>query len=153
MKEPLRKYHNWPYLHLLCLLFTALALFGACTKTPWNNPYRADESDKNILYPSFMERPKHLDPAVSYSANEYDIIAQIYEPPLQYHFLKRPYTLVPLTATEGPRPTYYDVTGNHLPDHTPADHIAYSVYEIRIRPGIRYQPCPALAQEAGGRYF
>jgi hypothetical protein len=51
----------------------------------------------------------------SYSANEYAFIAQIYEPPLQYHFLKRPYTLVPLTAEAVPEPTYLDADGNPLP--------------------------------------
>src|SRR3990170_5769408 len=89
----------------LVLIFSALLLLSACGQTPWNNPYPAAEAGRQIYYTSFTERPKHLDPAVSYSANEYDIIAQIYEPPLQYHFLKRPYTLVPLTATEVPRPT------------------------------------------------
>ena len=141
------------HLRQLPLLFFTTLLLSSCSNVPWNSPYPAGESDRQVLYTSFTERPKHLDPAVAYSANEYDFIAQIYEPPLQYHFLKRPYTLVPLTATEVPRPTYYDATGNRLPDHTPADHIAYSVYEIRIRPGIRYQPSPVLAQDAGGRYF
>ncbi len=34
-----------------------------------------------VLYQSFSERPKHLDPATAYSENEYAFIAQIYEPP------------------------------------------------------------------------
>ena len=84
-----------------------LLLSGVLTGcgAPWNNPYPSADGGRNIIYSSFSERPKHLDPARAYSANEYTFIAQIYEPPLQYHYLKRPYTLVPLTAVEVPRPT------------------------------------------------
>ncbi|MDP2647435.1 MAG: ABC transporter substrate-binding protein [Desulfobacterales bacterium] len=129
------------------------ALISACAGHPWNSPYPAGESGRQTLYSAFTERPKHLDPAVSYSSNEYALIAQIYEPPLQYHFLKRPYTLVPLTASEIPRPAYFDAAGRPLADHAPAERIATSVYEIRIRPGIRYQPHPALARDADGRFL
>ena len=31
------------------------------------------------------------------------MIGQIYEPPLQYNYLKRPYELEPLTLTQMPR--------------------------------------------------
>ena len=106
-----------------------------------------------MLYASFRERPKHFDPARSYSSNEYAIIAQIYEPPFQYHYLKRPYLLVPLTAMEIPQARYYDRHGAPLPAQTPTEAIAFSVYEIRIRPGIRYQPHPAFARDADGRYL
>lgn len=86
----------------------------ACTEVPWNNPYPATDTEQNILYDSFSERPNHLDPVRAYSANEYVFIAQIYEPPLQYHFLKRPYQLVPLTATTMPRPVYLDGAGSSM---------------------------------------
>ncbi len=71
-----------------------------CGEGAWNNPWPAREAGANVLYSSFEERPKHLDPARSYSSNEYAFLAQIYEPPLQYHFLLRPYQLIPLTARE-----------------------------------------------------
>ncbi len=54
---------------------------------PWNDPYPADNSLANTLYASFAERPKHLDPSRSYAADEYLFIAELYEPPLQFHFL------------------------------------------------------------------
>ena len=76
----------------------AVALLAGCSGAPWNNPYPAAEDGANILYSSFSERPKHLDPVQSYSANEITFTAQIYEPPLQYHYLKRPYVLIPLSA-------------------------------------------------------
>ena len=70
---------------------------AACDGT-WNNPYPAAEKLQNIYYSSFDLRPKHLDPAQSYTSNEVVFTGQIYEPPLQYHYLKRPYALIPLTA-------------------------------------------------------
>jgi len=134
----------WPW--LFCL-----ALLSACAE-PWNNPYRAEEARANVLYSAFSERPKHLDPARSYSSNEYAFIGQIYEPPLTYHYLKRPYTLIPNTAESLPRVTLLDAAGRVLPPDAPAGEVAESVYEIRILPGIRYQPHPALARDGEGRY-
>ena len=127
-------------------------LLGACTETPWNNPYSARDSAKSVLYASFSERPKHLDPVRAYSANEYTFIAQIYEPPLQYHFLKRPYTLVPLTATQLPVVTYLDEDGRVINEQDPMAKVAYSDYVIRIRSGIFYQPHPAFVRAASGQY-
>ena len=118
----------------------------------WNNPYPASERIGNILYASFNLRPKHLDPALSYSSNEYIHIAQIYEPPFQYHYLKRPYTLVPLTAESAPKPYYLNKSGKRLSADTNVNAIAYSVYEIRIRPDIYYQPHPCFAKDENGRY-
>ena len=133
-----------------------LLLLASCSNPagdhPWNNPYPAKDSLKNILYSSFDERPKHLDPIRSYSSNEYSIIANIYEPPLQYHYLKRPYRLVPLTASRVPVPFYLDEAGNPLPADTPIEQIAWSIYDIEIKPGIRYQPHPALAKSSTGEY-
>jgi len=135
----------------LLTICAGLCLSG-CDVSVWNNPYPARENDANILYSSFSERPKHLDPARAYSSNEYVFIAQIYEPPLQYHFLKRPYELVPLTAEAVPQPEFVDAAGNSLPADAPAADIAQSVYRVRVRPGIRYQPHPAFCRDAAGAY-
>jgi oligopeptide transport system substrate-binding protein len=100
------------------ITIVALALpawLGGCSG-PWNDPYSAEQAGKNILYSSFSERPKHLDPVQSYAENEAVFTAQIYMPPLQYHYLKRPYELTTLAATEVPRPAYYDATDRKLPD-------------------------------------
>ena len=56
----------------------------------WNDPYPAADRGRNILYSAFTDRPKHLDPVQSYSEDEITFTAQIYQPPLQYHYLKRP---------------------------------------------------------------
>ncbi|MHB1084338.1 MAG: ABC transporter substrate-binding protein [Thiobacillus sp.] len=133
------------------LLGLGLSLMAGCSDS-WNNPYPGSAPEANVLYSAFTERPKHLDPARSYSANEAEFTGQIYEPPLQYHFLKRPYTLVPLTAADMPQVHFLDARGKELPDDAPSHRITESVYEIRIRPGIRYQPHPAFARDAAGRY-
>jgi len=117
----------------------------------WNDPYPAAERGANILYSSFIDRPKTLDPARSYTSDEWGFIQQIYEPPLQYHYLKRPYELIPGAAVELPKPRLFDTEGRELPADAPAEQVAYSEYEIRIRPGIRYQPHPAFAQDANGK--
>ncbi len=126
-------------------VFAVLAA-GCSDDGIWNNPYPAANSDKNILYSDFEERPKHLDPVRSYSSNEYSIIANIYEPPLQYHYLKRPYELTTLTATRVPVPSFTDASGNALAEDSPVNQVAWSIYDIEIQPGIRYQPHPALAK-------
>lgn len=128
-------------------------LCASCGQGPWNDPYPPEERGRNILYSDFSIRPKHLDPVRAYSSDEYQFIGQIYEPPLQYHYLKRPYELEPLTATQMPEPQYLDAEGRALPDNAPGERIAFSVYDIRIKPGIRYQPHPAFARGPDGGYL
>jgi oligopeptide transport system substrate-binding protein len=117
----------------LFLLALAAALVTGCGEV-WNDPYPAEERGKNILYSSFAERPKHLDPVQSYTEDEARFTQQVYEPPLQYHYLKRPYELAPLTALEVPKPRA--IEGGR-----------FTVYEVRIRPGIKYQPHPAFVSD------
>jgi oligopeptide transport system substrate-binding protein len=131
-------------------LLSIVALLLCACGSEQNDPYPRAERGRNILYAAFTERPKHLDPVQSYTEDEITFTAQIYEPPLQYHYLKRPYTLIPLTSEAVPVPRYFDASGRELPADAPAAAIAVSVYEIRIRPGIRYQPHPAFALDAAG---
>jgi oligopeptide transport system substrate-binding protein len=130
------------------LLFLLLSACGSA----WNDPYPAADRGRNILYSAFTERPKHLDPVQSYSEDEITFTAQVYEPPLQYHYLKRPYTLVAATATAVPQARYIDAQGRPLPGNADPAKIAYTDYVITLKPGIRYQPHPAFAREAGGEY-
>lgn len=136
-------------------LIPVFLLFVGCSNTALNNPYPPEEKTQNVLYSSFSERPKHLDPARSYSSNEVTFTAQIYEPPFQYHYLKRPYKLIPLTATQLPTPVYLDAQGIVLEGDVPPEEVVWSLYEIQIKPGIQYQPHPAFAKTAEGqpRYF
>lgn len=117
----------------------------------FNNPYPDSESKKNIYYSSFSQQPKTLDPARSYSMNEYLFINQIYEPLLEYDYFIRPYQLTPLTAAQLPQLRYLDASGNPVSagDTIPP---AYSVYTVQIKKGILYQPHPALAKNKAGLY-
>lgn len=126
-------------------------ILGSCGSPP-NNPYPLEEGLQNILYTSFEERPKHLDPARAYSANELEIIAQIYEPPLQYAYLQRPYQLEPLAAIRLPKVTYLDHKGEVLKDNALESTIAFSVYDIELRSDLVYQPHPAFVKKDDGAY-
>jgi ABC-type transport system substrate-binding protein len=137
----------------LCPWSCAVLLLAGCGEPPWNNPYPASQQTSNIIYSAFTERPKHLDPARSYSVNEVPFTGSVYEPPLQYHYLERPYKLMPLTAVSLPQVTYIDAQGQALPQEAPIEQIRFSLYEVRIRPGIYYQPHPAFAVDAQGRYL
>ncbi len=128
-----------------------ILILAACDGGLWNNPYPVGDKDQSIYYSAFTERPKHLDPASAYSENEYVFLAQIYQSPLQYHFLKRPYTLVPQAASEMPTVSYLDKDNRRLPDDAPAEKVAFSVYEIHLRSGLNYQPHPAFARDAKGQ--
>lgn len=136
------------------LLAYALALAAALVATACDNsPYPKGAERTNTLFYSFDERsPRYLDPTASYANPESAYTYQIYEPPYGYHYLKRPYVLVPKSAAEVAVPRYLDKDGRPLPADAPAEQVAESVYDVRIRPGIRYQPHPAFATDAQGRY-
>ena len=124
----------------------------ACDETQLNNPYLDNEGGLSVLYQSFSERPKHLNPAIAYSENEYAFIAQIYEPPFQYHYLKRPYQLTPLTASKMPEINYLNKQGEKIGQGAKDSDIAYTDYLIDIQPTIKFQPHPALAKNSQGQY-
>ena len=119
----------------VALLVAFTLLLGCSDDSSWNNPYPNADQSINTFYTSFSERPKHLDPAKSYSSNEWSVISQIYEPPLQYHYLIRPYKLQSLIS-------------KGLPNIISASEDK-TIFEIKIKPGILYQPHPAFAKNNG----
>lgn len=135
----------------VCFVVFAVSCLAGCDKTPWNDPYPETNEREKIYYTTFVEKPKHLDPAISYSAEEGVITYQIYEPPLQYHYLKRPYELIPLTATEMPVVEYLGPTGERLTE----DHkeVAYTLYTVKIQPGILYQRHPAFVKKEASEAY
>lgn len=133
------------------LTFIPLFLLSACDGGLWNNPYSASDKGQSVFYSVFTERPKHLDPAQAYSENEYIFLAQIYQPPLQYHFLKRPYALIPQAASAMPSVVYLDKNNRPLQANAPAAQVAYSLYEIHLRADLKYQPHPAFARDTTGK--
>ncbi|WP_234086276.1 ABC transporter substrate-binding protein [Azonexus sp. R2A61] len=132
------------------VLLALTAMLAACGEA-WNNPYPSADAGRNVLYTAFVDRPKHLDPAQSYTEDEAVFHAQIYEPPLQYHYLKRPYTLIPATLSEMPQVRFVDAAGRPLAENAPEAAIAESIYDLQLKPGIRYQPHPAFALDTDGR--
>jgi hypothetical protein len=134
-----------PFCALPCCLILAAApalLPAAASRT---TRIRAAERGRNILYSAFTDRPKHLDPVQSYTEDEITFTAQIYEPPLQYHYLKRPYTLIPADQRGGAGAALLRRGAASCRPMRRWRRLRVSVYEIRIRPGIRYQPHPAFA--------
>uniref|UniRef100_Q31GE6 ATP-binding cassette (ABC) superfamily transporter, substrate-binding component n=1 Tax=Hydrogenovibrio crunogenus (strain DSM 25203 / XCL-2) TaxID=317025 RepID=Q31GE6_HYDCU len=122
---------------------------SGCEQSRWNSPYDLKMVEQPILFSSFSSKPKHLDPVISYNANEWSILSQVYEPPLQYHYLKRPYALEPLTLQSLPEVIYLNQQAQPIPDKS--TDIAYSEYTLYLNPNIRYQPHPAFVKDKKGR--
>jgi ABC-type transport system substrate-binding protein len=133
---------------LAAVVLAGLGL-GGCN----NNPLPTGLEATNTAVTAFIESsPRHLDPTASYWSNDTPYTYQIYEPPYGYHYLLRPFKLIPKTAVEVARPHYFDKDGRALPDDAPGDQVAESVYDIRIKPGILYAPHPAFAKDEKGEY-
>jgi oligopeptide transport system substrate-binding protein len=128
----------------------AMLLLTGCGGPPWNNPNPRYEDDL-LIYQSVMSPapPKHLDPAISYASDESLFIMQIYEPPMGYHYLKRPYELIPLSLESFPELTFLDAQGNEVEEGD--DALAFSRYTLHVREDEHYQPHPAFALDPEGK--
>jgi len=115
-------------------LAVGLVAFGNC-----NSPYPVSEKRSLTYYTTFSGEPETLDPGRAYGSFMYEILCPIVEPPFQYHLLKRPYMLEPLTAAEVP-------TAERRPVAWQGKPIEATVYTIRIRPGIQYQNHPCFVE-------
>ncbi|HIQ26973.1 MAG TPA: peptide ABC transporter substrate-binding protein [Sulfurovum sp.] len=114
----------------------------------WNNPHDSQKVKTDTLFSSFSLPPKKLDPVISYSMNEWAIIGQIYEPPLQYNYLKRPYALEPLTLTTLPTIRYLDKDNNEVAEDS--DNVVYSEYILEVRKDVKYQNHPSFVKNNTG---
>lgn len=132
------------FVKVLLLLFFNVSVYPAV----WNNPHDVQKVKTDTLFSSFSIAPKRLDPVVSYSTNEWAIIGQIYEPPLQYNYLKRPYTLEPLTLTKMPSITYMDSEGNSVEENE--TNVVFSEYRLELREDIKYQNHPSFVKDEEG---
>jgi len=118
-----------------------------------NSPHPRGSERTNTLFMAFQERsPRYLDPTASYANNETPVVYQVYEPLYAYHYLKRPYELVPKLAEAVVAPHFLDAKGHPLPDDAPGEQVAESVYDIPIRKGVMYAPHPAFARDASGAH-
>lgn len=141
----------WP---VIAMLSAAIALTGCdLIEGPINSPYRAGAEAQNTLFTAFTQRsPRYLDPARSYSSDETPYTYNIYEPLYSYHYLKRPYELIPKTARALVEPVFLGESGEVLANSVDPSLVHESVYEIKIQPGILYQPHPAFAKTPDGQY-
>ena len=111
------------------VLVTALVLVG-CS----NNPYAKSDATEKVLYLPFREAPKTLDPAVSYDNSAHEITGNVFDTLLEYHYLDRPYHLIPGLASELPK-------AELLPD----GRVRY-LFELREDLWFQDDPCFALSQ-------
>lgn len=134
------------FMALLCMVF---ASFFASANN-WNSPYTQQQIKQETLFSAFSSPPKHLDPVVSYNSNEWAILSQIYEPPLQYHYLQRPYTIEPLTLTDLPQTQYLDKKGNVVSKQS--NNIEFTEYLFELKKNIQYQNHPAFVKDSANNY-
>lgn len=118
-----------------CAAWAALLTLALSLTTCANNPYPDADNSRKILYTVFDEPPKTLDPAVAYSTTDYAVAGNIFDTLLEYHYLKRPYTLIPGLATAVP-------TARPQPDGRVA-------YRFQLRDGVQYQDDPCFAWSHG----
>ncbi len=109
------------------------ALLLSCS----NNPYPGADDAVKVRYGALPSAPKTLDPAVTYSSLEHKITANVYETLLEYHYLKRPYTLMPGLAQAVPE-------ARPLGDGRVA-------YRFDVRPGMLFQDDPCFELGEAGR--
>lgn len=130
-------------------LLLCCGLLTACSKGAWNNPNAPVEGDESVYYSViYAQPPKHLDPALSYASDEALFLDQIYQPPLGYHFLKRPYELIPLGLESMPEVEFLDDERQPVAAGDPA--VAYTRYTLTLREDLRYQPHPAFVTDEDG---
>jgi ABC-type transport system substrate-binding protein len=102
------------------------ALAPACT----NDPYPGADQGRKVFYTHYREAPRTLDPAVAYTTGAHAITGNVYDTLLEYHYLKRPYTLIPALAREVP-------VARHLPDGRVA-------YRFELRPDLLFHADPCF---------
>lgn len=110
-----------------------LVLPAACN----NSPYSEEEEGQNILYTTFSTEPNHMDPGQSYAAFDHSIIGNVLETPFEYHYLKQPYELIPMTAVDVPKARQREVTFGEKTHNA-------TVYTIRLKPGTLYHDHPCF---------
>ncbi len=134
---------TWRYAALTMMF----CLFGCEDKhTLLNSPYIA--TNQSVWYSSFYEPIKTYDPGKAYTTAATRVTGQVYEPPLQYHYLKRPFTLEPLLLTRMPEVRHYDRWHQLLPQNERQDRIRYTTYTLHLKESTQYAPHPAFSKKA-----
>lgn len=135
----------WRRLFALAACWTlALAVLRNCNNDPWPD----GASGENTLFTTFNAEIRSLDPSAVNFTHESAVLDNIMEAPLAYHYLKRPYTLVPMMLEALPEARYYDREGRVLEGDPDPSLVARTEYTLNIRPGILYQPHPCFAGDS-----
>ena len=83
----------------------AAAALAACLALSCNNsPYTDDVPGEKVIYGVFQDAPRRLDPAEAYDVVAHRLTGLVNDKLLDYHYLKRPFTLIPSLALEVPQP-------------------------------------------------
>lgn len=116
---------------ILALVCATALLIPSCT----NNPYPHHQSDEEVvLFQSFRNPPKDLDPQRTYTVADGVFVSMCYERLLGYAYLERPLKLTPELAIAVPEPQETrDATGKLLSVR----------YSFEIQPGVHFidDPC------------
>ena len=105
----------------LLFFFMNLLFFSSCEKSPLK------KKEKQVLRIPLTSSLTSLDPAKAYDVVSGTVVYQIYESLFEYHYLKRPYTLIPLLAESMP-----------LARHNGTQ------FTIKIKKNVLYHPGPAI---------
>jgi len=104
-----------------------VALLVGCT----NDPYPDEDDGRKIVYIPFETPTKTLDPAVAYTTVDHAVTGPVYDTLLEYHYLERPYRLIPGLARAVPE---REIHGDRI------------VYRFRLREGLTFHPDPCFSE-------
>jgi ABC-type transport system substrate-binding protein len=117
--------------------FGAAVLAASVTVACTNDPYPSEDKGARVLFVPYAQAPKTLDPQVGYSVYDHEVNANVYETLLEYHYLKRPYELIPALAIAVPAP-------QPLADGRVA-------YHFELRRGVLFARDPCFTLDGDGR--
>lgn len=118
----------------------ATAALAACLALACNNnPYGDDVPGERVAYGVFQDAPRRLDPAEAYDVVAHRITGLVHDKLLDYHYLKRPFALIPNLALEVPK-------AEPQPD-------GGVIYRFRMRRGVGFgeDECFELSGGPGAR--
>ncbi|MGE3496288.1 MAG: ABC transporter substrate-binding protein [Candidatus Binatia bacterium] len=117
--------------------FLASALLALVAEGCTNDPYPHEDNQAKILYLAFASPPKTLDPQVSYTTTDHAITGAVFDTLLEYHYVERPYRLIPALAEAVPE--HQQRAGGRV------------AYRFRLRPDVLYQSDVCFALGGAGR--
>ncbi len=103
-------------LHIISIILVVLLLIASCGRRP-----SANEADEVVIYVPMPTKIQGLDPAATSGIYSARVDSNIFERLYEYHYLKRPYQVIPSLAEEMP-----EVSEDRL------------TYRIRIKRGVYF---------------